>query len=522
MVEARVPFEPGRLGQRVPRPQPGIQRAVGVVAPVELIEAHPGVQLPAAELQLGFGELAQVAERLRVRNLLLLRDRRTELPDLQRRLDVRVHHVPVPGKVDSGAERKPGPRLPARVGAQRERPVEDAACLVEPEGPAPGPGGVEGLDREPEQWSDANRDGIRHRMAPAEAELVRTGVRVHLERLVARPALLDERERVVGAEGEQRQLVAVEELVIEARLVVPVHRRDAGDAVLGVVGEEQGQEQIDVAAASGDRDLRALAERRFDEPDRLQQVDRNAAVDPLWISLPCADVNRTGQVAPVVRAISAWVEVDAIEELLVDDRGAAEEMVEDGDSLPVEVDAGVRRRCPAHQQRAAQIRGAIHARKVLHDANGVVERPRHVDQLLVTERAAGRRVLGARPFHQRRVVADLGATQVQGDVRRAARIEPHALARLAEARSARPDLDLAGGDSQLEPSLCIGGHLRARREHVGAGERPARARFDHRPAQRRLVGAAVGRRRRLLAHDEVVDIPDPYRCRFAVDLRQPN
>src|SRR5207245_11227343 len=79
VVEARVPFEPGCLRQRVPRPQPGIQRAVGVVAPVELIEAHPGVQLPAAELQLGFGELAQVAERLRVRNLLLLRDRRTEL-----------------------------------------------------------------------------------------------------------------------------------------------------------------------------------------------------------------------------------------------------------------------------------------------------------------------------------------------------------------------------------------------------------------------------------------------------------
>src|SRR5207245_7732774 len=203
-----------------------------------------------------------------------------------------------------------------------------------PEGPAPGPGGVEGLDREPEQRTDANSDGSRHRMAPAEAELVRTRVRVHLERLVARPALLDERERVVGAEGEQRQLVAVEELVIEARLVVPVHRRDAGDSVLRVVGEEQGQEQIDIAAASGDRDLRALAERRFDEPDRLQQVDRDAAVDPLWISLARADVDRAGQVAPVVRAISAWVEVDPIEELLVDDRGATEEMVEDGDRLP--------------------------------------------------------------------------------------------------------------------------------------------------------------------------------------------
>src|SRR5205807_6256480 len=83
-----------------------------------ILHSFPTRRSSDLELQLGFGELAQVAERLRVRNLLLLRDRRTELPDLQGRLDVRVHHVPVPGKVDSGAERKPGPRLPARVGAQ--------------------------------------------------------------------------------------------------------------------------------------------------------------------------------------------------------------------------------------------------------------------------------------------------------------------------------------------------------------------------------------------------------------------
>src|SRR5947209_13388052 len=43
------------------------------------------------------------------------------------------------------------------------------------------------------------------------------------------------------------------------------------------------------------------------------------------------------------------------------------EMVEDRDPLAVEVDAGVRRRRPAHQQRAPEVRGAIHARKVLQD-----------------------------------------------------------------------------------------------------------------------------------------------------------
>ena len=238
-------------------------------------------------------------------------------------------------------------------------------------------------------------------MAPAEAKLVGADVRIHLERLVARPAFLDQRQGVVGAQGEERQLVAVQELVIEAGLVVPVDGRDAGDAVLGIVGEEERKEEIDVAAARRHRDLGPLAERDLHESDRLQQVDRHAAMESLRIALSRRDVDRARQVAPVVGAVPSRVEVDPVEELLVDDRGSAQEMVEDGEALPVEIDAGVGRRRPAHQERAAQERRAVQPRQILDDAKRIVERAGYVDQLLVTQRVPRRRILGPRAFHHR-------------------------------------------------------------------------------------------------------------------------
>ena len=80
VVRARISLDRRRFVDRVTRPQARVECAVGVLAPVKLIEAEPGVQLPAAQLHLRLGEFAEVAERLAVRHAQLLRDRRSELP----------------------------------------------------------------------------------------------------------------------------------------------------------------------------------------------------------------------------------------------------------------------------------------------------------------------------------------------------------------------------------------------------------------------------------------------------------
>ena len=117
------------------------------------------------------------------------------------------------------------------------------------------------------------------------------------------------------------------------------------------------------------------------------------------VGLARADVDRAGQVPAVIGAVAAGIEIDAVEQLLVDDRGTAEEVVQDGDPLPVQVDARVGGRRAANEELSTQEGSAVHPGQVLHHADGIVERARHVDQLVVLERAAGGGVLGARAFH---------------------------------------------------------------------------------------------------------------------------
>src|SRR5205814_3118248 len=94
----------------------------------------------------------------------------------------------------------------------------------------------------------------------------------------------------------------------------------------------------------------------FDESDRFDQVERSLSMEAGGVALAGADVDGSGQVAPVHGAIAARIEVDAIEQLLVDDRGAAEEVVQLRDPVSVQIGSRVLRRAPADEQRSAEER----------------------------------------------------------------------------------------------------------------------------------------------------------------------
>src|SRR5439155_4791347 len=106
--------------------------------------------------------------------------------------------------------------------------------------------------------------------------------------------------------------------------------------------------------ARGERDLRARIDGSFDESDRLDQIERSLSMEPGLIPLAGADVDGSGQVAPVHGAVAARIEVDAIEQLLVDDGGAAEEVVQLRNPVSVEIGARILRRAAADEQRSAE------------------------------------------------------------------------------------------------------------------------------------------------------------------------
>ena len=254
------------------------------------------------------------------------------------------------------------------------------------------------------------------------------------ERQGARPARLRGGQPVVAAEEDEGELVAVLELVVGARLVVPVDRVDGGDAAGGGGGgglDHRAEPEVQVAAPRRHRELRAAAGGPLEEADRLVHPQRDRAVEALGVALAGADVDRAGQVAAVGGAVAARIEVDAVEQLLVDHRGEAEEVEEDRDAVAVEVDAGVRRRRAAHEQRPADERRAGEAGQVLHRADRVVHRAGHVDQLVVGQRAAGRRVLRLLARHRRLQLADRRAVQRRCAAPRRPRPPPPSPARRA-------------------------------------------------------------------------------------------
>src|SRR5256885_4029337 len=216
-------------------------------------------------------------------------------------------------------------------------------------------------------------------------------------------------------EGEERQLIAVPEAVIDAGLIVPVDGSHRGYAIARVVGQEERQEEIDVAAPSGDGALRVVPERPLDESDGLQEVHREAAVQG-GIGFPGSDVERGGEVSAVVGAVPAWIEVDAVDELLVDDRGPAEEVVEDRDPVAVEIGPRVLRRGPPNQEQPGPERRAREAGQGLHGPDRVVERAGNVHELLVLEGPDGGVLLRSLPLHHGGELADRSTPQLDPDL----------------------------------------------------------------------------------------------------------
>src|SRR5439155_6717081 len=133
-------------------------------------------------------------------------------------------------------------------------------------------------------------------------------------------------EPVVTPEEEQPQLVAVLQPVIDPGLVIPVDGNDAGDALVGVVGDEERQEDVDVAPPRRHRELRTTPDGPFEEGHPLDQVERSLSVEAGRVAFAGADVDRAGEVPSVHGSVTARIEVDPVEELLVDHRGSAEEM----------------------------------------------------------------------------------------------------------------------------------------------------------------------------------------------------
>ncbi len=346
-------------------------------------------------------------------------------------------------------------------------------------------------------------------------------VGVDRERKRASPALLHDAEPIVAAEQQESQLVAVLQPVIDATLVVPIDGHDAGDAPVGIVGDEEREEDVDVAPARGERDLRARVDRSFDEGDRFDQIERSLSVDAGGVALAGADVDGPGQVAPVHGAIAARIEVDAIEQLLVDDGGAAEEVVELRNPVSVEIGARILRRAPADEERSAEERRPRQAGQVLHRADGIVEAAGNVHQLVVRERAPRGGVVRFLPRNGRLEVTDGGPVQPDAARLDGAVLDDH-------------DVDLTGVEARRRHRQRAGTGRRLERVSPlrvrdGLGSRIVGGfRTGNRPAGTRLHHGAVDRPSRstarllheLLLDDEVIDVANPDCRRLAVDLRR--
>src|SRR6185295_18993768 len=133
------------------------------------------------------------------------------------------------------------------------------------------------------------------------------------------------------------------------------------------------QEEIDVGAAGGLRARDLVAEGALDVGGGVEHVDVGRAVQARHVAGGGGDVDDTAGDAAVAHAEAARVEVDAVDEARGQDRGPAEEVIEDGDAVAAHVDPRVLGRGPADDELAEAVGDARDAGEVLDDAQGIAE-----------------------------------------------------------------------------------------------------------------------------------------------------
>ena len=241
------------------------------------------------------------------------------------------------------------------------------------------------------------------------------------------------------------------------------------------------------------------------------------------------------------------VELDVLDEPRREDRGPAEEVIEDGDAVALDEDARVVGRGAADDEQAEAEGRARDARQVLHDAQRIAEGAGHARELGLRQRVARHGLRGRRRAHggliggpealrddavdlERRRLADLAGVEIAdaGIVRGVG--DDHAQ------RDARLGLEdeaaVIVGDGRERGRRLVGVGAPHDDGHLGVLERVARALLAQAPAsdddrggrrrrrrgRGRLGRDGLGRRHRRHLGNEVQRELDADRARFPVDL----
>ena len=236
-------------------------------------------------------------------------------------------------------------------------------------------------------------------VAPAvrEPALPAGGQALELDRAVEgdhpRGVAVQDVERVARAEGEERALSAPERVHV-LDLVVVEDRRD-GEAVR----HDRLQHLVDPAAAHRGEEA-AVAHRPLDHRRAVVEIDVAGAV-PLVLGVARVNLHRAAHRVAVVGGEVSGKEIEARDDVGVDDGGERQEVKQERDLDPVHVDDGVLRRRAAHDEQPQAERRARDAGEVLDHLEHVALRARDGGELLDRDLVDGDLLALARPAHHR-------------------------------------------------------------------------------------------------------------------------
>src|SRR5262249_46879982 len=227
----------------------------------------------------------------------------------------------------------------------------------------------------------------------------------------------------------------------------------------------------------------------------VDEVDLRLAVDAVGGGGLGVDLDDTAVEAAEAHRESARVEVDAVEELGVQDRGPAEEVVKERDRVPVDEDAAVVRVGAADEEEPGAERRAREARQALEDGQRMAERARHRRELALLEGGARGLELLALALDDGLVGISARRSEVDDDLAAFGFAERHRLDEAVVTGAQRDDVVGAGGQAvEAKRALLVGLGLGAglAQRDGGADEEPARPALLHRSGEDRLAGGGGG------------------------------
>ena len=205
---------------------------------------------------------------------------------------------------------------------------------------------------------------------------------------------------IVGGQEGRRQLLVLAQRQRGAGLVVVVTRN--GDEVPDVVRSDLLGQPVEVAVAPGDRQPQARGDGQRDEPGGVHGVGGDVAVHPVLGQRAQLDADQAAQAAPVVGAERARRQIDRADEIRVDRRAEAADVVQRRDLDAFDVDPGLPGRRAPDDQLAGAERRAGDAGQVLHHLERVALGPGDAPRLLGADAGLDRLLLDARGPHDDR------------------------------------------------------------------------------------------------------------------------